>query len=215
MAEKIRQILGPRLPAGAIDLVVEQIAANPISIKVVNHRTSKSGDFRAAHGHNASRITVNGNLNLYAFLITLVHELAHHHVTLDHARAMKKFTLRRKKRPLPHGKEWKQKFIALMAPYLNEAVFPADILPVVAGHFKNPKASSSADHQLSKALKKYDPPDETVRLEELPFDAVFSIHGRRLFRKKEKARTRYRCICLQTNRIYLVSANAPVEKVDV
>lgn len=195
--------------------MVEHIAADPISIKVVNHRTSKSGDFRAAHGHNAARITVNGNLNPYAFLITLVHELAHHHVSLDYARASKKFTLRRKKRPLPHGKEWKQMFCALMKPYLNSGIFPNELLPVVIKHFINPKASSSADHKLSKALKKYDPPDDTIRLEELPFDAVFSIHGRRLFRKKEKARTRYRCICLQTNRIYLVSPNAPVEKVNV
>jgi hypothetical protein len=49
-----------------------------------------------------------------------------------------------------------------------------------------------------------------MRLEELPFDAVFTLHGRRIFQKKEKVRTRYRCICLNTNRIYLVSAGAPV-----
>jgi len=213
--EKIRIVLGPRLPEAAVDDVVDQITGNPVSLKVVRNRTSKAGDFPPPFQHAPARITVNGTLNPYAFLITLVHELAHHHVSLDYARASKKFTLRRKKRPLPHGKEWKQMFCALMKPYLNSGIFPVELLPVVIEHFKNPKASSSADHKLSKALKKYDPPDDTIRLEELPFDAVFSIHGRRLFRKKEKARTRYRCICLQTNRIYLVSPNAPVEKVNV
>ena len=212
-AEKIRSVLGPRLPTAALEHVVEQMLENPVGLKVVNHRTSKTGDFRAPHRDNPARITVNGNLNPYAFLITLVHELAHHHVTLDHARLLKKFTLRRKSRPLPHGKEWKDAFRRLMQPYLNREVFPADILPVLIQYLENPKASSSVDHHLSKALKKYDPPDPTMRLEELPFDAVFTLHGRRTFQKKEKIRTRYRCICLNTNRIYLVSAGAPVEPV--
>ncbi len=212
--DKVRSVLSSRLPAAAVENVVRQIAANPVNLKIVRERTSKSGDFRAAHRNEPSRITVNDNLNPYAFLITLVHELAHHHVDIDHNRALKKFTLRRKKRPLPHGNEWKEKFQLLMEPYLNDEVFPADILPVLTRYLENPKASSSVDHHLSKVLKIHDPPDATLRLEELPFDAVFTLHGRRFFKKKEKIRTRYRCICMQTNRVYLVSAGAPVERVD-
>ncbi|MEI7897068.1 MAG: sprT domain-containing protein [bacterium] len=211
--EKIRLVLGPRLPAAAVEHVVEQISENPISLTVVRNRTSKSGDFRPPHRNNPARITVNGTLNRYAFLITLVHELAHHHVHLDHARKLQKFSLRRKSAPLPHGKEWKDKFLLLMEPYLNPEVFPADLLPVLVHYLENPKASSSADHHLSKALKKHDPHDATVRLEELPFDAVFTLHGRKTFQKKEKIRTRFRCICLNNNRVYLVSAGAPVEPV--
>jgi hypothetical protein len=210
LADKVRTVLGPRLPSAAVEDIVEQIKGNPISLKVVQQRTSKAGDFRAAHNNEPSRITVNGNLNQYAFLITLVHELAHHHVNLDYNRALQKFSLRRKTRPMPHGKEWKEKFRKLMEPYLNHEVFPTDILPVLLQYFVNPKASSSADHQLSKALKKYDPPDSTIRLEVLPYDAVFTLHERKTFQKKEKVRTRYRCICLNTNRVYLVSAGAPV-----
>jgi SprT protein len=207
---KIRSVLGPRLPDAALDVVVQQITGNPCSLKVVNERTSKSGDFRPAHRNNPARITVNGNLNPYAFLITLVHELAHHHVQHDYDLVLKKFSLRRKSRPMPHGREWKDKFSELMQSYLKDEVFPADILPVLIRYLENPRASSSADHQLSKVLKKYDPPDSTMRLEELPFDAVFTLHGKRLFQKKEKVRTRFRCICQNTNRIYLVSAGAPV-----
>ncbi len=211
--EKIRSVLGPRLPVAAVDDVVDQITGNPISLKVVRNRTSKSGDFRPPYHHAPARITVNGTLNPYAFLITLVHELAHHHVHLDHARKVQKFSFRRKSRPLPHGKEWKDKFRLLMEPYLNNEVFPGDILPVLVQYLENPKASSSADHHLSKVLKKFDPPDATIRLEELPFDAVFTLHGRKTFQKKEKIRTRFRCICLNTDRVYLVSAGAPVEPV--
>lgn len=210
LGEKIRSVLGPRLPQAAVEDIVEQITGNACSLKVVNQRTSKSGDFRPAHKNDPARITVNGNLNPYAFLITLVHELAHHHVDHDHNLVLKKFSLRRKSRPLPHGKEWKDEFRQLMQPYLRHEVFPPDILPILNQYLGNPKASSSADHHLSKVLKKYDPPDATVRLEELPFDAFFTLHGRRLFQKKEKIRTRYRCVCMNTNRIYLVSAGAPV-----
>jgi hypothetical protein len=213
VGEKIRSALGPRLPQAAVEDVVIQILGNPINLKVVNHRTSKTGDFRAPHNGSPARITVNGTLNPFAFLITLIHELAHHHVNLEHTQSLKKFTLRRKSRPLPHGKEWKDAFRRLMQPYLNDKVFPADILPVLIKYLENPKASSSVDHHLSKVLKNQDPPDPTIRLEELPFDAVFSLHGRRIFRKKEKVRTRYRCICMNTNRVYLVSAGAPVEPV--
>ena len=208
--EKIRTVLGPHLPAAAIEHIVSLVQGNPISLLVVRKRTSKSGDFRAPHKNHPGRITVNGNLNQYAFLITLMHELAHQHTYLDYELALKKFSLRRKTRPLPHGKEWKAKFRLLMQPHLNASVFPPDILPVVTQYLENPKASSSADHQLSKVLKRYDPPDLTVRLEELPFDAVFTIHGKRFFRKKEKVRTRFRCLCLKTNRVYLVSPGAPV-----
>lgn len=210
LAEKIRSALGPNLPMDAVEDIVEQIVENPLSLKVVRQRTSKSGDFRPAHKNEPSRITVNGNLNQYAFLITLVHELAHHHVDLDFVSGLKKFSLRVKTRPLPHGKEWKDKFRLLMKPYLRHEVFPIDILPVLVKYLENPKASSSADHQLSKMLKKHDPPDATVPLEALPFDAVFTIHGKKTFQKKEKVRTRYRCICLNTDRVYLVSAGAAV-----
>ncbi len=213
--EKIRSVLIPHLPEAAVNNVVALILGNPLSLKVVRQRTSKSGDFRAPHTGNPGRITVNGNLNQYAFLITLIQELAHHHVFLDHEQALKKFTLRRKSRPLPHGKEWKSKFRLLMQPYLIMAVFPPDLQPVLIQYLENPKASSSVDHKLSKALKLYDPPDLTLRLEELPFDAIFTLHGKRFFRKKEKVRTRYRCICMKTNRIYLVSPGAPVVPVNV
>ena len=209
--EIIRKVLGPRIPDAALEEVTRIILEKPVRIKVVRARTSKSGDFRPPFNGNAPQITVNGSLNPYAFLITLIHELAHHHVHHDYSESLAKFSLRRKKKPLPHGDEWKQKFQTLMQPLLNRMTFPADLLEVLKDYMDNPKASSSVDHKLSKALKAFDPQDFTVRLEELPHDAVFSLHGRRFFRKKEKVRTRFRCICLKTNRVYLVSPGAPVE----
>ena len=213
-SRQIRSVLGPRLPDGALDNVVGQILEHPVSITVVKKRTSKAGDFRPPFRSLPPRITVNGNLNRYSFLITLIHELAHHKVYADYNRMLGKLSFRRRTKPLPHGEEWRREFRKLMEPYLDSTVFPADLLPVVQSYMESPKASSSADHQLSKALKQYDLPDHTIRLEELPFDAVFTLHGRRIFRKKERVRTRFRCICLKTNRTYLVSPGAPVLKID-
>ena len=206
----MRSKLAEKLPQAAVEYLLSLLQEYPIQVKIVKNRTSKAGDFRATFKDKPARITVNGSLNPFAFLITLVHEMAHQHVWMNHEKASRKFTFRRKSKPLPHGREWKEQFRRLMLPIQKPDVFPEDILPVLNRYLDNPKASSSVDHLLSKVLKKHDPPDHAMRLEELPFDAVFSIHGKRSFRKKEKIRTRYRCICLKTNRIYLVSAGAPV-----
>lgn len=205
-----RAALRSMIPAQAIEIVEEQLSDDPIAIKIAKHRTSKSGDFRAPFQGRPALITINKNLNPYSFLITLVHELAHHHVWIHHETTNRSIIGRFKTRPAPHGKEWKNQFRRLMAPYLKSGVFPVEIFHVLNAYLENPKASSSADHHLSKALKNYDPPDTTIRLEELPENAIFTLHGRRTFRKKEKVRTRFRCICMKTNRIYLVSAVAPV-----
>ncbi|MCK9218806.1 MAG: hypothetical protein M0P47_02000 [Bacteroidales bacterium] len=210
-ADLIHSLLIQHLPEGSVPEIIDLLRKNPIQLKVTRHRTSKSGDFRAPYKNQPARITVNGTLNPYAFLITLIHELAHHQVWLDHTRKLQRFTIRRKSRPLPHGKEWKDQFRYLMQPFLDENIFPDELQLVFSQYMENPKASSSADHQLSKILKTFDPPDQSIPLEELPFDAVFSLHGKRSFQKKEKIKTRYRCICLKTNRIYLISSYAPVQ----
>lgn len=215
LEKQLRAVLRDRLPEPALDDVVGVMFEHPVSLRVTRNRTSKLGDYRPAQQNLGPRISVNGTLNPYAFLITLIHELAHHHVQVDYQQYLGKFTFRRKVKPLPHGTEWKEKFRKLMAPFLNNEIFPAELLPVLHDYFKNPKASSSADHDLARALKCFDPPDPSVRLEILPFDAVFSLQGRRIFRKKERVRTRYLCVCLKTNKIYLVSAAAPVIRIEL
>jgi hypothetical protein len=183
-----------------------------VQLKTTRHRSSKSGDFRAAHNSDPARITVNDNLNPYAFLVTFVHEMAHYQTWMDYQQVKQTFTIRRHPLPQPHGNEWKNNFRQLMRPFLSEKVFPENLLPILCRYLENPKASTSADKPLALALQKYDPAGPAIRLEELPPDAIFSLHGngKRMFRKKEKLRTRYRCICMKTNRIYLVSGNAPV-----
>lgn len=193
-----------------MDHVANLINERPVSLLITPHRTSRLGVYRPAQRHLSARISINSTLNPYAFLITLVHEAAHHHVQTDYIEKLKRFSLKKRKKPLPHGDEWKEKYRQLMQPFLIEAVFPPELLTVVRDHMENPSASSSSGKELGKTLRKFDPPDASTTLETLPAEALFLLNGRRLFRKQEKIRTRYRCICMQTNRVYLVNANAPV-----
>ena len=95
------------------------------------------------------QITVNSSLNTYRFLITLIHEIAHLVAFEKYGRYIK-----------PHGIEWKRTFQQLMLPYINPEVFPSKLLPVIAHHFKNPRASSDTDEKLAYALKQYDPAND-------------------------------------------------------
>ncbi len=207
---RLQALLQAHVPAGCLDNAAAAILEFPVDFTIVGGRQSKLGDYRPATRLRRPRITVNSNLNPFAFLVTLLHELAHHHVHLEHQREQQRSFFRRKRTPLPHGEEWKSKFREVAAPFLDPLFLPPDILTALRNYLENPRATSSADGELSAAIKKYDPPDNTRRLEELPFDALFSLQGRRIFRKKEKVRTRYRCVCQRTNRIYLISPVAPV-----
>ena len=64
------------LPERAVDSIFELIRINDVHLKIVNQRQSKHGDYRRVPG-GAHVITINNSLNKYAFLITLVHEIAH------------------------------------------------------------------------------------------------------------------------------------------
>ncbi|HTX88806.1 MAG TPA: hypothetical protein VMC08_07450 [Bacteroidales bacterium] len=174
---------------------------HPVMLKISRSRSSKLGDYRAPSAGHPARITVNPDLNRYEFLVTLVHEMAHHEVWKE---ARKGFFARHRRIP-PHGVAWKNHYSRLMQPLLVPAFFPPDMLEVLTAYFRNPKASSKTESGLVRLLKKYDPPDGNEFLESLPFDALFRIPGGRSFRKKEKLRKRYRCVSLDNRKIYLLS----------
>ena len=128
------------IPLKAIPFVQFLIDEHYFDLKIVNQRQTKHGDFRKLP-NGKFQITVNNNLNKYQFLLTLVHEIAHH------------VTHQKFGRVQPHGKEWKTVFQHLMLPFLKPDVYPLEILPHLANYLKNPKASTDADARLSLALK--------------------------------------------------------------
>jgi hypothetical protein len=187
----------------------------PVHFRIAASRTSKFGDYRAPLKSTPARISVNKNLNRYNFLITLVHEMAHHQVWADATSVGQYYPSGRRKRfPKPHGPEWKNTYRKLMEPLMTESVFPAEVLFYLRRYFVNPRSSSQSEHQLSTALKAYDEDDGTVLISSLAAETKFMLPGGRKFVKKEKLRTRFRCISLDNRKTYLISPGAKVIPLD-
>ena len=71
-----------------------------------------------------------------------------------------------------------------MLPFLNNDVFPNDLLPYLAQYLKNHKAATGSDPKLTYALKKYSPTTDKVCIFELKKETTFkSKHIAILFKK--------------------------------
>mgnify|MGYP001301676379 FL=1 len=184
------------IPENAINLVQSLMELHDINLKIVNQRQTKHGDFRKLP-NGKFQITINNSLNSYQFLLTLVHEIAHH------------ITFKKYGRVQPHGKEWKQQFQHLMLPFLQSTIYPSDMLGPLAQYLKNPKASTDSDVKLSLALRENIAEIGKSFIFELPVNSTF-IFRDKLYRKGNKRRTRFECIQLETNRVYLFNQNAEV-----
>ncbi|NNE32994.1 MAG: sprT domain-containing protein [Winogradskyella sp.] len=187
------------IPENAIAQIQHLLAVDNLIIKVKRERKTRHGDYRK-FANGAHQITVNSNLNPYRFLITLLHEVAHY-------KAYKIYGLLIK----PHGKEWKQTFQHLMLPFLRPDIFPLELLPILAKHFKNPKASSDTDTQLALALKQFNEPNNKSFVFELSLGQSFKLYNGRVFKKGNKLRKRYECVEINTGKIYLFNPNAEVD----
>jgi SprT protein len=168
-------------------------------LKITKARLTKLGDYRHPYNGKPHEITINHNLNSYSFLITLVHEIAHLTTWNKYRRKV-----------LPHGMEWKEEFRNLLKPVFELNIFPEEIFECLKNYSVNPKASSCADTELMKVLKKYDKNSEFVHLEDIPEKSVFSLKSGRTFIKGEKIRKRYKCIDTTNKKLYLVSPVAEV-----
>lgn len=192
-------VLEKYIPRLAVMPLTQLLEMNAVHLKIVNERKTRHGDYRPLPD-GSHRITINANLNQYRFLVTLVHEIAH-------LVAFKKYGRRIK----PHGIEWKHTFQHLMLPFLRPDIFPNDVLPVLARHFKNPTASSDTDAVLSVALKKYDAATDKNYIFELVQGAIFVTDNGRKFQKGKKLRKRYECLEMETGKVYLFQPNVQVE----
>lgn len=194
--------LAPYLPEGSFKSVIDYIQLYKVQLTVTRQRQTILGDYRHAHGGKGHRISVNGNLNTYAFLITLLHELAH------------LFTYERySHRVLAHGKEWKSEFRKILTEFIAAKIFPADIEETLLQSLKNPAASSCGDEKLLRVLKNYDPHRIGYYfVEQVVPGGLFKIKGNRIFKRGNKIRKRFKCQEISTGKWYLFSGIYEVEK---
>jgi hypothetical protein len=190
------------LPSGTYDAVVEYLYRYKVHLTITRERKSILGDYRHRTHHINHRISVNGNLNVYSFLITLLHELAH-------LLTFEQFS----NEVLAHGREWKTIYAQLLAQFLKNKTFPENIERELMVSLKNPAASSCAEDDLLRVLRKYDNKESHHRLvEELSINSLFRIDDGRVFLKGEKLRKRFKCKEVRTGKIYLFS---PVYEVEI
>ncbi|MBL7745524.1 MAG: SprT-like domain-containing protein [Chitinophagaceae bacterium] len=189
------------LPLGTYEPVLIYLRQFKVHLTVARERKSILGDYRHRTHHANHRISVNGNLNKYAFLITLLHELAH-------LLTFEQFG----NKVMAHGREWKTIYGQLLHQFLQHKVFPPDIEKEIMASLHDPAASSCAEDGLLRVLRRYDPADSKFQLiEELVVNAVFRIDDGRVFQKGKKLRKRFRCTEIKTGRLYLFSPVYEVE----
>ena len=186
------------IPEASHDQVSSLLSHDNLVVKVKKERKTRHGDYRRLPS-GKHQITINSNLNPYRFLITLIHEIAHFETYMTYGKKIK-----------PHGPEWKSVFQHLMLSFLRPEVFPSDVLPILASHFRKPKASSDSDSALALKLKQYDHPNGKIFIFEVPFGSTFKLHNGKLFRKGPKRRTRFEGTELTSGRLYVFNPNAEV-----
>jgi len=190
------------LPVGTYEAVLEYLQFYKVHLTVARERKSILGDYRHRTHFSNHRISVNGNLNEYSFLITLLHELAH-------LLTFEQFG----NRVSSHGREWKMIYGKLLQQFIANKIFPAEVERELVGSLKNPAATSCAEDGLIRVLRKYDDPKTHIRLvEEIEENGIFRCEDGRIFKRGEKMRKRFKCVEIGTGKIYLFS---PVYEVEI
>jgi SprT protein len=189
------------LPDGTGEAVITYLHQYKVHLTIARERASILGDYRHRTSDEHHRISVNGNLNTFSFLITLLHEIAHLLTFEQYGRRVQ-----------AHGKEWKLLFGQLLQQFVQNKVFPADIERELLLSLKNPAASSCAEDGLLRVLRKYDKKKDSLHLvEDVPANSLFKIKDGRVFRKGEKLRKRFKCVEIKTGKSYLFSPVYEIE----
>lgn len=197
--------LNSYLPEGSFDAVIELINRYKVHLTVTKARRSVLGDYRHPFQGANHKISVNGNLNKYEFLITLLHELAHLLCYEQYNNRVE-----------AHGKEWKGLFGQLLAQFVQLNIFPDDIKKCVLKTLMNPAATANGETALLLVLRNYD----SKRKEGYQFVAhlqegtLFESLKGRVFRRGKKRRVRIECVELATGHVYSFSALTEVKLLD-
>jgi SprT protein len=185
------------MPEGCLEDVLTYIYGHKIQLKITPNRNSILGNYSFNPQTGKHSITINGTLNKYSFLVTMLHEIAH-------CICFKQFG----NNAAPHGAQWQNIFSVLLKQFLAKNIFPQDLVVALQKNVHNPKASSCSDIHLQKALELYDEPqaDAKIYVEQIPDNAFFITPKGLVFKKLQKRRTRYLCEQATTKQHFLFPA---------
>lgn len=203
--EKPMQTLAEFLPEGSFDSVVAYIHQFKVHLTVTKKRKTILGDYRHAGIAGNHKISVNGNLNKYEFLITLLHEIAH---LLTYEQFKNKVE--------PHGKEWKYFYSRLLYDYIEKKIFPTELEIALRKYITNPAATANGETDILIIIRKYN----TIKkeghsiVEHIVPNSLFETDKGKVFRKGNKRRKRFECLEIATGKIYLFNPLAEVRIVE-
>jgi SprT protein len=197
--KKDLQALEQFMPEACFDLVFPYLEKYAIKLKITPDRKTILGNYQYNTAKQSNTITVNGGLNKYSFLITLLHEIAHCVCFNTY-----------KKNVAPHGTEWQIIFGEILQQFIQAHVFPADITKALGKNLYSQNAGCT-DIALEKILSLYDSNNsKLVFVDSLPINAYFKSTKGLSFKIISKRRTRYLCTEMNTGINYLFPAMCKV-----
>ncbi len=189
------QNLIPYLDEKAALFIDNQTKDLKFHLKITKPRDSKFGDYFPAVNNNRQRITINGNLDKYSFLITLLHELAHLYVQENV-----------KHKHLPHGEEWKTTFSQLLSLAIKNDLFPLRVSDLINKlYIKERKFTHTSRVKILNAIYKELNIQIPIRLENLPLNSTAILPNGMTIIKLNQQRTRCLCRDLNNNKLYYVN----------
>ncbi|RFC53597.1 SprT-like domain-containing protein [Brumimicrobium aurantiacum] len=198
--ENISKALESYIPTCYVPYVVDLMFSQKLNFRISKPRKTKAGDYRPPFNGKPHRISVNSDLNPYAFLITTIHEFAHMTTYIKYGGYVS-----------PHGKEWKSEFKRLLIPVLEKKELPESIEQALLKSLNNLKASSCTDIHLTRALMAFNEKKEgTALVEELENNSYFKL-GKMVFQRGILRRRKYLCTEVKTGKKYLVNRLAEVK----
>ena len=204
VSEHPMHALSKFLPEGSFEHVLNYLQHYKVHLTITKERRSVLGDYRHAGWGANHRISINGNLNKYEFLITLLHELAHL-LTFEQFR----------NRVEAHGMEWKKQYSVLLVDFVQHKVFPPEIEKALRRSIINPAATANGETDLLLVLRKYDIAwkDGFIPVNDISEGALFQMEDGKIFRKGARRRKRFECVEVATGLRYTFNPITEVKPV--
>lgn len=186
------------IPPLATEMVADFLVNKNAQLTISKPRKTKLGDYRPPLKKAYHRVSVNGDLNPFAFLLVTIHEFAHLLVWDNHKNSAK-----------IHGMEWKMHYKQLYKEYQH--CFPENLQTILNDHFKKLSAATLNNPMLIRNLIHMDSDVEITMVNDLKKGDIFDFNDKK-FKIIEKRRTRYLCKNIDSGKKYLVSGVAIVNR---
>lgn len=192
-------VLQKYIPDNSLPLLKKWFGNHRVHITIAKERSTKLGDYRKLPD-GSHKITINDSLAPELFFFVLTHELAH-------LLTFQEFGYW----ALPHGKEWKQIYRAMLWESID--IYNYDLRPIILRFSKSPKANFMATPELVKYFYKNNINENETFIEKLSPEAEF-IYRESHYKILKPLRKNYLCKNMSTEKIYIFKGLVKVQTVD-